>query len=98
MARARKTTDRGRKTVKNEARDEANKRRFVDQSGLAAQDLPQASHGQNVVDPADEMGRTLPQQHDGAMNDTSENYGEGGLHASMDISDSESHGHHGKHS
>ena len=37
----------------DEARDEVNKRRFVDQSGQAAQDVPDAEHGQNIVDPAE---------------------------------------------
>jgi hypothetical protein len=92
MAKTRKNRNPDRKTVKDDARDEANKRRFVDQSGLAAQDLPDAAHGQNVVDPPEEMRRTLPKQHGGAMEKNGENYGEGGMHASLDISDAEGHG------
>jgi hypothetical protein len=71
-------------------RDEANKRRFVDQSGLAAQDLPDAAHGQNVVDPPEEIQRNLPQQHGGELG------GEGGLRGDRNISDSKIHGHRGK--
>ena len=79
-----------RKPAVDEERDEANKRRFVDQSGQAAQDVPGAEHGQNVVDPPEEMTRTLPQQHGGVMGD------EGGMRASMDVTDAKKHGHRGK--
>ena len=72
------------------ARDEANKHRFVDQSGLAAQDLPEAAHGQNVVDPPEEITRRLPQQHGGEIE------GDSGIRASMDVNDAERHGHRGK--
>jgi len=77
--------------VADEQRDEANKRRFVDQSGQAAQDLPGAEHGQNVVDPAGEMQRNLPQQHGGEMPDA-DNYGEGGLRGSREMGDADRHG------
>ena len=71
-------------------RDEANKRRFADQSGQAAQDLPGAEHGQNVVDPPDEMTRNLPQQHG------SEVGGEGGVRGSRDMGDAARHGGRGR--
>jgi hypothetical protein len=77
--------------VADEQRDETNKRRFVDQSGQAAQDLPGAEHGQNVVDSADEMQRNLPQQHGGEMPDA-DNYGEGGLRGSREMGDADRHG------
>ena len=76
-------------------RDQANVRRFVDRStegeGIAAQDLPGAEHGQNVVDSPDEMQRNLPQQHGGEM-DNPGNYEEGGLGGDRDISDARKHG------
>jgi len=71
-------------------RDEANKRRFVDQSGLAAQDLPDAAHGQNVVDPPEEMTRNLPQQHGGEILDDPN--AEGGLRGAREMSDADAHG------
>ena len=73
-----------------EQRDEANKRRFIDQSGLAAQDLPDGAHGQNVVDDPKEMTRNLPQQHGGEILDDPN--AEGGLRGSRDMSDADDHG------
>jgi hypothetical protein len=73
-----------------EQRDEANKRRFIDQSGLAAQDLPDAAHGQNVVDDPKEMTRNLPQQYGGEILDDPN--AEGGLRGARDMSDSDDHG------
>ena len=67
-------------------RDEASKRRFVDQSGLAAQDLPDAAHGQNVIDSPEHTARNLPHQHGG------EEGGEGGLRGDRDVSDADRHG------
>lgn len=69
-----------------EERDEANKRRFIDQSGIVAQDLPEAAHGQNAVPDAHEMTRNLPHQHGGILG------GEGGLRGDRDLSDADSHG------
>ena len=71
-------------------RDEANKRRFVDQSGLAAQDLPDAAHGQNVVDPPEEVTRNLPHQHGGEV--VTDPGAEGGLRGDRSISDADDHG------
>ncbi len=67
-------------------RDEANKRRFVDQSGLAAQDLPDAAHGQNMIDNPEHQARNLPHQHGGELG------GEGGLRGDRDITDADRHG------
>jgi len=75
-----------------EARDAANKRRFIDQSGLAAQELPDAKHGQNAVPDAREMKRMLPQQHGGFESDPG-NYDEGGMRAATDSTDADRHGH-----
>jgi hypothetical protein len=76
-------------------RDAENDRRFIDRStegdGIAAQDLPGAEHGQNVVDPPEQMERNLPQQHGGEM--TSDGtYGEGGLRGDRQISGADQRG------
>jgi hypothetical protein len=71
--------------------DEENKRRFTDQSGLAAQELPEAAHGQNVVDPPEEMTRNLPQQHGGEV--VTDPHAEGGLRGARESSDADIHGH-----
>ncbi len=76
-----------KKTAADEARDQANKRRFVDQSGQAAQDVPGAEHGQNVVDPPEEMTRNLPHQHGGIIIG-----GDSGLRAHRVSSDADDHG------
>ena len=73
-----------------EQRDEANKRRFVDQSGLAAQDLPEGAHGQNVVDPPEEVTRNLPHQHGGEV--VSDPHAEGGLRGSRRSTDADDYG------
>jgi hypothetical protein len=78
-----------------EQHDEANKRRFVDRStegdGIAAQDLPGAEHGQNVVDPADEQQRLTPDLHGGAQADP-DNYGDAGVRGQSRMSDADHHG------
>lgn len=79
-----------RAAQERDQRDEANKRRFVDQSGLAAQDLPDGAHGQNVVDPPEEMTRNLPQQHGGEILD--DPHAEGGVRGAREMSDSDDHG------
>ena len=79
-----------RAAAERDRRDEDNKRRFIDQSGLAAQDLPDAAHGQNVVDPPEEMTRNLPQQHGGEILD--DPHAEGGLRGAREMSDSDDHG------
>ena len=75
-----------RQKAEHDARDEANKRRFVDQSGLAAQDLPDAARGQNVIDPPEHTGRNLPHQHGG------EDGAEGGLRGDRKMSDADRYG------
>lgn len=79
------------RVVADDARDVANQRRFTDQTGIAAQDLPSAEHGQNVVDPPEEMQRNLPQQHGGEMPDAN-NYGEGGLRGAREMADADRRG------
>ena len=87
-----KTSDTKRKgVVAGEARDEANKRRFTSQYGVPAQDLPGAEHGQNVVDPPEEMQRNLPQQHGGEM-PSPDNYDEGGLRGTREMSEADRRG------
>jgi hypothetical protein len=80
------TSDPDKVTREQEQRDEENKRRFVDQSGIVAQDLPEAAHGQNAVPDAHEMQRNLPQQHGGELG------GEGGMRGDRDITDADDHG------
>ena len=75
------------------ARDDENRRRFTDQSGLEASQLP--GHGRD--EPADanmqkEMGRNLPQQHGGGESPDQE----GGLRGDRDISDADIHGSRGQ--
>jgi hypothetical protein len=74
-------------------RDDENRRRFTDQSGLEASELP--GHGRD--EPADtnvqkEMGRNLPQQHGGGEAPDQE----GGLRGDRDISDADLHGNRGR--
>ena len=77
-----------KRVIKDDRRDEQLKRRFgVDQTGEAAQDLPGAEHGNNVVDSAKEMRRNLPQQHGGQIG------GDGGLRGDHDVTDAARRGH-----
>ena len=73
-----------------EEQDEANKRRFVDQSGLAAQDLPEGAHGQNVVDHPSDTQRNLPHLHGGEV--VSDPHAEGGTRGAREMSDADDHG------
>src|ERR671912_2929401 len=65
-----------------ENREEANKRRFTDQSGIEAHDLPDGARGQNAWPPPEEMTRNLPQQHGGEVLD--DPHAEGGLRGSRE--------------
>ncbi len=73
-----------------EQRDEANKRRFVDQSGVEARDLPGGGRGPVETDPHKEAKRNLPQQHGGEMDGLRQ--GEGGLRGDREISQADDHG------
>jgi hypothetical protein len=87
-----KKADTNRKgVVADDARDEANKRRFTSPYGVPAQDLPGGEHGQNVVDPPEEMQRNLPHQHGGEMPDAN-NYAEGGMRGAREMSDADRRG------
>jgi hypothetical protein len=75
------------------ARDDENRRRFTDQSGLEASQLP--GHGRD--EPADtnvqhELGRNLPHQHGGGE----EPDHEGGLRGDRAVSDADIHGNRGR--
>lgn len=85
-AKVRPPKSQGEKAGEWNERDEELKQRFIDQSGLAAQDLPEAAHGQNVVDHPSETKRNLPHQHGGELG------GEGGMRGDPDISDADHHG------
>jgi len=71
-------------------RDEDNKHKFVDQSGLAAQDLPDGGRDAPSLSDARELTRNLPQQHGGEV--ASDPTAEGGVRGDRDISDADSHG------
>ena len=73
-----------------EQRDEENKRKFVDQTGLAAQERP--DHGRDVagLSDANELTRNLPQQHGGQV--ATDPTAEGGLRGDRDLSDADDHG------
>lgn len=73
-----------------ENRDEENKRRFIDQSGIVAQDLPDGAHGQNAWPPPEEMVRNHPHQHGGEI--LEDPHAEGGLRGSRRMSDADDHG------
>ena len=72
-----------------EQRDEANKHRFVDQTGVEARDLPGSGRDSIETDPHHEAKRNLPQQHGGEQ---SSEYAEGGMRGDRSISDADDHG------
>ena len=69
-----------------EERDEQNKRRFVDQSGLEASQLPGGGRDDPDTDFAREAARQLPHQHGGELGE------EGGLRGDREINDADKHG------
>ena len=69
-----------------EQRDEANKHRFVDQSGVEARDLPGGGRDTPETDAHREAKRNLPQYHGGEIGD------EGGMRGDRQISDADDHG------
>lgn len=71
-------------------RDEANKRRFIDQTGIEARDLPDGGRGPIETDPHKEMQRNLPHQHGGELYEDS--YSEGGLRGDRKISEADDYG------
>lgn len=73
-----------------EQRDEANKHRFVDQSGVEARDLPGGGRDSVETDPSREAKRNLPQQHGGEIEGVDSS--EGGMRGDRQISDADDHG------
>ena len=71
-------------------RDDDNKHRFVDQSGLAAQDLPDKGRDAPSLSDARELTRNLPQQHGGEV--VTDPSAEGGLRGAREESDADLHG------
>ena len=76
-------------------RDDENRRRFTDQSGLEASELP--VHGRD--EPADtnvqrELNRNLPQQHGGTIDP--DGHAEGGTRGDPDLGDADRHGGRGR--
>ena len=74
----------------HEQRDEDNKRKFVDQTGLAAEDRP--DHGRDVASLSDagEMTRNLPHQHGGEV--ATDPTADGGMRGDREMSDADDHG------
>jgi hypothetical protein len=72
-----------------EQRDEANKRRFIDQNGVEARDLPGSGRDTPETDVGKEAKRNLPQQHGGEI--AGVEYSEGGMRGDRDISDADDH-------
>ena len=75
-----------------EQRDEENKRRFTDQSGLEASQLPGGGRDDPDTNVQHELSRNLPQQHGGG----GEYNNEGGLRGDRDISEADRHGNRGR--
>ena len=73
-----------------EQRDEDNKRKFVDQTGMAAQDRPDAGRDAPSLSDGQEMSRNFPHQHGGEV--ASDPTAEGGLRGDRDMSDADDHG------
>ena len=73
-----------------EQRDDDNKRRHVDQSGLAAQDLPGGGRDAPSLSNATEMSRNLPHQHGGEV--ASDPTAEGGMRGDREMSGADDHG------
>lgn len=76
-----------------EQRDDENRRRFTDQSGLEASDLPGGGRNEPAdTNPQKELARNLPQQHGGGDGIDHE----GGVRGDRDISDADRHGNRGR--
>ena len=73
-----------------EQRDEDNKRKFVDQSGVVAQDRPDAGRDAPSLSDANEMSRNLPHQHGGEV--ASDPTADGGMRGDRETSDADDHG------
>ena len=73
-----------------EQRGEDNKHKFVDQTGLAAQDRPDQGRDAPSLSDATEMTRNLPQQHGGEV--VTDLTAEGGARGDRQISDADDHG------
>ncbi|HEV7302026.1 MAG TPA: hypothetical protein VGN72_22005 [Tepidisphaeraceae bacterium] len=97
---ARKQKSGNEQSAEAEARDEANKRRFVDQSGLEASQLPDQGRPTGYNDTVTDIGRrNLPQHHGGEMQpktDDMTGQNEGGLRGDRDFGGSEKLGTRGK--
>lgn len=73
-----------------EQRDEDNKRKFVDQTGVVAQDRPDSGRDAPSLSDANELTRNLPHQHGGEV--TTDPSAEGGLRGDRALSDADDHG------
>jgi hypothetical protein len=96
---ATRNTNRSRnQDQKAESRDEANRNRFVEQSGLEASELPDKGRPTGHNDTVTDVGRrNLPQQHGGEMaTDADDMTAEGGLRADRSFGGSRKAGNRGK--
>ena len=80
----------GRAAHAREQRDEDTKRRLVDQSGLAAQDRPDAGRDAPSLSEGREMSRNLPHQHGGEV--ATDPTAGGGARGSRQMSDADDRG------
>ena len=71
-------------------RDEDNKRKFVDQSGILAQDRPDQGRDAPSLSDAQEISRNLPHQHGGEV--ATDPTAEGGMRGDRHMSDADDHG------
>ena len=76
--------------VAREQRDDENKHRFVDQTGMAAQDRPDGGRDAPNLSDGNELSRNLPHQHGGEV--ASDPTADGGLRGDRAMSDADDHG------
>ena len=79
-----------RAATAREQHDEDNKRKFVDQTGVAAQDRPDHGRDAPSVNDANELTRNLPHQHGGEV--ATDPSAEGGLRGDRQMSEADDHG------
>ena len=75
-----------------EQRDAENRRRFTDQSGVEASDLPDKGRGPAESHVEVELARNLPHQHGGELPERAENFNEGGARGAREASDADDQG------
>jgi hypothetical protein len=76
----------------HDQRDEENKKRFTEQSGLEASEITGGGRADPDTNVQHELSRNLPQQHGGG----GEYNNEGGVRGDRDMSDADIHGNRGR--